>query len=115
MTVPNRPTSGAPIETTWGDVVHDSIAAQDLQAGTVSITLNGTGAATATVTFPRPFASPPVVVATAYSNGVSGSPVPILGTPTATTVLVLVIPNAGGNLPASGSCVVAWHAYGPRA
>lgn len=61
MAVPTRPASGAPIETAWGDIVHDTAVAMDIQCGTTTITM--TAAETGkNIVFPRPFAAPPVVV-----------------------------------------------------
>jgi hypothetical protein len=57
-----RPAAGAPIETAWGQEVHDKIEATPLiQAGTVNIVFASAGQAQTAVTFPIPFASPPAV------------------------------------------------------
>jgi hypothetical protein len=112
MAVPARPASGAPIDSAWGGVAHDTAVAQDIQAGSASV---GTGSAGAVgpgvvVTFPRPFAAPPTVV-------VSGS-----------TTTALYIANAAG-ISATGMTLFAarrdsgntttapvhWVAVGPRA
>jgi hypothetical protein len=58
-----RPAAGAPIESAWGGQVHDAI--EGIQAGTASIVFSGgtNGSAWLTVTFPRAYTAPPVVVA----------------------------------------------------
>ena len=62
MAVPTPPTAGEPIAEAWGDVVHDTAVAVDIQSGTV---MGSAGAAAANigvaVVFPRPFASKPNV------------------------------------------------------
>ena len=112
MAVPNRPTSGAPIETAWGDVAHDTIVAQDLQAGTAVTPATGSGVdnSSIAVVFPRPFAAPPIVVATSQSNGF------VVGA-SAITTTGFTLNNAnksagGGSL---GARTNSWMAYGPRA
>lgn len=112
MTVPARPTSGAPIDSAWGGVAHDAAVAQDIQAGTFGVPTSPSTVATATLTFPRPFASPPAVVLTAYTGG--GTQTAFCHAPTAAGVVIGVVPNSGGNLPA-GTTTVAWVAIGPRA
>jgi hypothetical protein len=57
-----RPVSGAPIASAWGGQVHDAL--EGLQAGTLTITATGVNAASAVVTFPRPYTAPPAVVGT---------------------------------------------------
>jgi hypothetical protein len=64
-----RPTSGTPIETAWGDQVHDAI--EGIQAGTATVNISAAQSATVAVTFPRAYVTPPVVLVAqaANSNG----------------------------------------------
>jgi len=56
-----RPVAGAPIESAWGGQVHDQVAG--VQVGVVTLTgATSAASAVATVTFPRPYATPPVVI-----------------------------------------------------
>jgi len=63
-----RPAAGAPIESSWGGQVHDSL--EGLQTGQVSSTGPATAGASydVNVVFPRPYASVPRVVATIAWN-----------------------------------------------
>jgi hypothetical protein len=113
MAVPARPVSGVPIESAWGQVAHDTAVAMDVQAGDIAVAVNAAVSGTAQVVFPRPFASPPIVVAcyrdtnTAYIAFVNGAP-------TATACSVgLTSKTAGATF--TDTRRVAWIAYGPRA
>jgi len=112
MAVPTRPAAGAPIESAWGDIVHDSIAAMDLQAGTASVVVSAAAAGSTVVTFPRPFAAPPVVTTATGPLGTSLWVVTVLAV-TATQVTL----NATTKTGATGSATVPmmWIAYGTRA
>lgn len=61
-----RPVSGQAIETAWGDQVHDAV--EGIQAGSVSI-VAAAGNGSALITFPRAYASPPIVVAVVGTSG----------------------------------------------
>lgn len=70
-----RPVSGAPIESAWGQQVHDQL--EGLQSGVATLAgITNTSTVTIAVTFPRPYVAPPVialitgsvVVHPAYSN-----------------------------------------------
>lgn len=115
MAVPNRPVSGAPIEAAWGDVVHDGVVALDIQSGIVNIVLNNTAISpVVVVTFPRPFASAPLVVATAinFSTSSVNHNVGVTATsPTTCSIGAREIREAA----ATGTLPVAWIAIGPRA
>ena len=114
MTVPNRPVSGAPIETAWGDVVHDTTVAQDIQAGSVVVSLvGGASSNDGTVTFPRPFGGVPIVVV----GGVGGQTTlaALVSVPTATGCVVRAFKRDGTAFGSAGSLTVEWLAYGPRA
>lgn len=107
MAVPTRPGSGAAIESAWGQVAHDTAVAMDLQAGLASIPASNT----LTLTFPRPFASPPNVVAT-VAHGTRTYTV-MLGAVTATTA-ILISSSMSSGVPGV-AIPVQWMAYGPRA
>src|SRR5262245_26974088 len=64
-----RPVAGAPIETGWGDEVHDGV--ECVQFGTVSVTgmTNSVTGSTAVV-FPRPYATVPTVFTSCASVAV---------------------------------------------
>lgn len=63
-----RPASGAPIETGWGDQMHDAI--EGVQAGTVTIpSVTNAVAVQVTVTFPRPFSANPTIVTASSTVG----------------------------------------------
>lgn len=117
MTVPNRPVSGAPIETAWGDVVHDGYVAQDLQVGAVEVPMPVTSDGSVPVTFPRPFAAPPIVlcVNNGTNNGVNTGTIFVVAALaiTATSFSARVSHTSGQT--AAASCSVRWIAYGPRA
>lgn len=111
MAVPNRPASGAVVETAWGQVVHDGIVAMDIQSGTAVAPASGTATSQIVVPFPRPFAAIPTVIANVatanrlYAVGAGAT------TPTQTVLTVGHVDNV-----AIGSVVaLTWIAYGPRA
>jgi hypothetical protein len=114
MAVPARPTSGVPIETAWGQVAHDTAVAMDIQAGTVVVATTVAARNEVILTFPRPFAAPPTIVATAFGFQTTVANLTGTGTVTATQATICVMPNAGGS-NAVGSVSVNWIAYGPRA
>lgn len=113
MAVPARPTSGNPVDVAWGQVAHDAIVAIDIQSGRVTPGNAGSGNASAqvTVTFPRPFASPPIVVVSSdnynYFAGLNGA------APTATAFTCAVYRPVGGGVGAGSP--IEWIAIGPRA
>lgn len=53
-----RPVAGQPIETAWGQQIHDAV--EGIQAGTVALASSTTP--NTPVTFPRAYVSPPIVV-----------------------------------------------------
>lgn len=111
MAIPARPTGGAPIESAWGDVVHDTVVAQDIQTGVASVVIaSGQFAGQLVVTFPRPFAAAPVVVATIDSTGPSHLVSTTAVGPTAATVVIRH--RSDGVSPAT--YLVRWVAIGPR-
>src|SRR5262245_26497557 len=69
---PARPASGAPIETSWGQAVHDML--EGIQYGTESVgPFNATTTKAITVVFPRPFAAPPVAILTGMASVACGA------------------------------------------
>jgi H-type lectin domain len=116
MAVPTRPAAGAPTDVTWGQTVHDSIAAMDLQSGEGTVTFPGGSAVSnaLTVVFPRPFASAPNVVATA--GGAAGAGVNyVCSVNTITATGMSVQMREVRETVTSGTKPVNWIAYGPRA
>ena len=77
MALPAKPAAGAAIESAWGSIVHDAAVAIDIQSGYVDMAFaNSAVGPTTLVTFPRPFAAPPVVVCALNVNisvGVQGA------------------------------------------
>jgi hypothetical protein len=57
-----RPVAGQPIETVWGQQIHDAVESTFVQAGTVLIPA---GSGQGLVTFSAPFATTPTVVGSA--------------------------------------------------
>ena len=111
MAVPIAPAAGEPIAEAWGDVVHDSIVAMDIQAGSVAIPAAGAPTSVVTVTFPRPFASAPNAVASTLGT-VSGVWIAEVSQTTPTSLNVYVFARDGRNVSALSAM---WIAYGPRA
>lgn len=70
---PTRPASGAPVESGWGQAVHDAL--EGLQAGSSSVVFSASPTSnTVAVTFPRAYASPPTVLVCASSQHYSITP-----------------------------------------
>jgi hypothetical protein len=111
MAVPARPASGAPIDSVWGGIAHDAAVAQDVQSGSDSITMTAAVSGQITKTFPRPFAAPPIVVAT-QASGTNGT-FAAVGAITATTVVLQIQSRSGAAITATHG--VTWIAVGPRA
>lgn len=108
MAVPARPTSGAPIDSTWGGIAHDAAVAQDIQTGIIVVTTAGGVGGSAILTFPRPFASAPSVMlcpSAAYTDTIQAT----ADNHTATTCRV------GVKTPTNYGWSVRWIAVGPRA
>lgn len=65
-----RPASGAPIESGWGTQVHDAV--ESIQYGVASVTgITSSASGTTTITFPRAYVAPPIIVTTCGSNVVN--------------------------------------------
>ena len=115
MVVPARPTAGAPIDSTWGGVAHDTAVGQDIQTGSASVSLAGSSQGSVVVTFPRPFASSPAVSALTISPaGASLGLITQASAVSATAVTLRLATASGANLTA-GPFSVSWIAIGPRA
>jgi hypothetical protein len=114
LAVPARPAPGVPIASDWGAVVHDSIVAQDVQAGTVSVVVTASATGNLPVTFPRPFASAPTVVV-GIANAPGGSFRLIARANAVTASGFTAYLYTGDNTTASVTLLVSWIAYGPRA
>jgi hypothetical protein len=115
VAVPTPPTAGEPIAEAWGDVVHDAVVAMDIQVGRANVPINNSTSGSLAITYPRPFAAPPTVVAMIVESnsgpGLAGHvQTPGGGTAAGTTLRVSgFASNLTVTLP------VDWIAYGPRA
>ena len=112
MTVPNRPAAGALVDSAWGQIVHDAAVALDVQTG--HLTTHHAGASTSalvTVSFPRPFASSPVVLLSSGNyNYVAG----LNGVRSAPDRFSLATKRVDDSKP-TADIEVDWLAIGPRA
>jgi len=112
MAVPARPVGGEPTAAAWGQVAHDSIVAQDIQAGNANVTITAAPSGTLVLTFPRAFAAAPnVVVSAVTASNIYFAYV--AAAPSATAVTLGVTRKDGTSL--RDAINVAWVAYGPRA
>jgi len=115
MAVPNRPTTGAAIESTWGQTVHDGVVAQDLQHGNGNISITAAANASIAVNFPRAFASAPDVVVS-FTGAPGGSQKLIArATGITTTGFTLFIYSGDQTAVTASAVTFAWFAIGPRA
>lgn len=112
MTVPTAPAAGEPIAEAWGDVVHDSIVAMDIQVGeaVTPSTASGVDTSNVSVVFPRPFATPPIVLA----GSKSGSFIAVASNIT-TGGFTLTNSFRTQGTGSHGARTNQWIAYGPRA
>jgi hypothetical protein len=111
MAVPNRPSAGAPIESAWGGLAHDTAVAQDIQSGTAVCPATGSGIdnSSIAVVFPRPFAAPPIVVCTSQTGN-------FITAASAVTATGFTLNNANKTTAGSlGARTNFWVAIGPRA
>jgi len=103
-----RPASGAPIATAWGAEIHDAL--EGIQAGAASVSLSAAASGNVTVTFPRPYAVPPVVVASAVTGATYiGAPQNI----STTSVQLAVFTRSGST--ATATVQLQWIAIGTPA
>jgi hypothetical protein len=114
MAVPARPVAGALLDAAWGQVAHDAAVAVDIQSGSANITVTASTQGSTVVTFPRPFASTPNVVATLgpSSSGAALSYFPQLAAVSPTSVTLRL---SGGGSTTFGPVAVQWVAIGTRA
>ena len=91
-----RPASGAPIESGWGQQMHDAVEGVQAGAGTIPAIAGPVG--TLVVTFPRAYAAPPIVVASAVSS--SGFWIIAVGAISATQVTLYSSRRDGSNVSA---------------
>lgn len=115
MAVPTRPAAGAPIESAWGSIVHDQVVALDIQSGVATL-VPGSGALTGVlvITFPRPFAAVPLVVATCMDVG-TGSVNVNIGVVARTATTVSIGGRDVRETAITYNVPVSWVAIGPRA
>lgn len=115
MAVPTRPVAGAPIESAWGDVVHDTVVALDIQSGVTNVSLAAQSEASVAVVFARPFAAPPVLVlGMPEIGGTVQRPVTAKWNSKTATGFGCLVQTGGGAITA-GPFPVNWVAIGPRA
>jgi hypothetical protein len=113
MAVPARPVSGAPIDSAWGGVAHDTAVALDYQTGLVSLTHTAANlSAVVPVTFPRPFATGSVPIVILGSSFVHYMAAYMAG-PTATGFSAQSR-RTDGTTP-TATIAFPWLAIGPRA
>lgn len=105
-----RPTSGTPIETAWGDQMHDAV--EGIQSGTVNAVFSANNNVPVAVVFPRAYAAAPVVVATG-DTAVSVAIVAKVTGITTTGCTVQCQSTSGGSL--TGTVKVGWIAIGTPA
>jgi len=110
-----RPASGEPIASAWGTQVHDML--EGLQVGTLVVAASGTtGAAEGVgrVTFPRPYATPPLIIACvqAFPDANSGTfAMPEIATTTVVDIYVRRVTGGAGPT----NVTVNWLAIGTPA
>jgi hypothetical protein len=118
MAVPARPVEGAPVDTAWGQVAHDTAVAMDIQVGGGTLTFPNANQATATITFPRPFAagSTPTVIPLVGPHGLGGAVLMHAQTSsTSATSFGLRLVSSTGSASSQANVPYSWIAYGPRA
>ena len=112
MVVPARPLEGAPVDVAWGGVVHDSIVGVDIQSGYANI---APGAGFLNITFPRPFAAAPIILAVPYYSSGPWCVSNPTATATGATIYVREVSGSGTNTVPAVNVFVHWIAIGPRA
>jgi hypothetical protein len=111
--VATRPAAGQAIQTAWGQEVHDAI--ESLQYGTASVVVSGASSGTVVVTFPRAYATAPLVLVTLQSVGSNTQAHTWIATAGATTTQVTIAAGRDDGTTFSGTLVVAWLALGTLA
>jgi len=107
-----RPASGAPIATAWGAEVHDAL--EGLQSGYVQVVV-AAGVGQLVVTFPRPYASLPVVVATPAASSDAWIVSLNANSGTSYTGFTLRVSHKTGSTANSGTINIMWIAVGQPA
>ena len=101
-----RPATGAPIDTPWGQQVHDML--EGIQTGTVMVPVSASVSGTITVTFPRAYTAPPIGIVSSGLNTYNASAT------TNTTAIVIVLREVR-ETSATTSVLVHWMAIGTPA
>lgn len=107
-----RPVAGAAIETGWGTEVHDQI--EGIQAGVATVTWASSADATQAVTFPRAYASPPVVLV-AIHTGVTRVIIAKVTAGSVTTTGFTIAGQRTDGTAMSGAIPCSWLAIGTPA
>lgn len=113
MAIPARPVEGAPVDTVWGGIAHDTAVAQDIQTGSVNVTVSASTQGTSVVTFPRAFAGIPSVVAM-ISPSSSGAALGFFVQSAAVSATQVSL-RVSGATSSTFTVPVQWIAIGPRA
>jgi len=114
MAVPLAPTAGEPIAEAWGDVVHDAVVAQDIQTGYADVAVTGTGVSV-NITFPRPFASAPIVVVSGTNAVAQDLVAKVAYNPYPSATGFTAVVQSATLATHTGTVRAFWIAYGPRA
>lgn len=109
----SRPVSGTPIETAWGDQVHDML--EGMQVGTVSIVVSAASNGTAVAVFPRAFTTAPRVLLTCQSVSSNTQAHAWVASAGVTATQVTIAAGRDDATTFSGTIVVAWLAIGTPA
>jgi hypothetical protein len=104
-----RPVAGAPIETAWGQQAHDLIEGVQAGVGTVAFS-NSSLSATFTITFPRPYLTPPIVLVSSQHVHYTAA---TMTAPTTTSVTGQM--RRGDGSSQTGTLGFAWIAIGTPA
>jgi hypothetical protein len=87
-----RPAAGAPVETVWGQQVHDRI--EGIQTGYVTVAGASAVTKSGSAVFPFPYSANPIVVATAVPD--DGQPYAVSVTGITTTGVTVTIARRDG-------------------
>lgn len=106
--VATKPADAAPVETAWGQQVHDML--EGIQAGTVTIVTTAASTFDYLVTFPRAYTVAPFVVCSPVGGSVNM--VQPVNLPTTTGVNLRAFKRDGSAFTAGTSITVHWFAIG---
>ena len=115
MAVPARPASGAPIDSAWGGIAHDTAVAQDIQTGQTAVSLSAANQGSTAVTFPRPFAGVPTVVAMVVSTAGGALSLIAQANVVSATGFTAQLSTGNGASVTIANVPIVWVAIGPRA